>query len=61
MNRENEPSTPSSVPVEWNGWLKRNPLHSVNVTCQFWYDARNMIARELGAKSLSEVVVVRRP
>lgn len=41
---------PPPAPVVWHCWLKRNPRVFVEVTEQFWLDARVKAACEISAK-----------
>lgn len=52
-------STPPPEPVSWAGWSKSNPNRVGRATAKLWYDARDLIARELGVTSISEIEVVR--
>ena len=41
---------PSSEPVRWHVWLKSDPRIFVEITEQFWLDARTKGACEISAK-----------
>lgn len=53
-----EPSAPPSSPVAWAGWSHSNPNRVGRCVAKLWYDARNMIARELHVLNLQELQVV---
>jgi hypothetical protein len=53
-----EPSAPPSHPVKWVGWSRSNPNRVGRCVAKLWYDARNMIARELHVINLQELQVI---
>lgn len=54
-----ELSAPSSEPVKWAGWPRSNPNRVGRATAKLWYDARDIIARDIGTTNVFEIEVVR--
>jgi hypothetical protein len=53
-----ELGAPPVNPVAWVGWSRSNPNRVGRCVTKLWYDARNMIARELHVINLQELEVV---
>ena len=58
-NNTKELSTPTPEPVDWAGWATSNPNRVARVRAKLWYDARDMVARELKAVDVFSIEVVR--
>lgn len=54
-----ELQTPPSGEIKWVGWPKSNPNRVGRAHAKLWFDAREIIMRELGISDLGEVEVIK--